>query len=103
MHKNWCGKLCSDCTTSCALDESMPCSPDCAFLGANGEHDHLECQRCDALRLYRVPICYDGFLNVRATSEEDARNLVCSMMVDKMYSKSDGTWEVGAAEEEAYE
>ena len=98
MHKNWCGKSCSDCETSCALDESIPCSPDCEFLGENGETTCDACQECDSLRLFRVPICYDGFVFIRAENEEDARNRVCDMTVDKMYEKSDGTWDVGYAE-----
>ena len=59
MHKDWCGKPCSECTNHCRLDESIACSPDCEFLGENGEHKHPACQDCDALPLYRVPICYD--------------------------------------------
>lgn len=56
MHKDWCGKPCSDCTNPCRLDESIACSPDCEFLGENGEHNHPECQECDALPLYRILI-----------------------------------------------
>ena len=49
MHKDWCGKSCCDCTKPCKLDESIPCSPDCEHLGANGEHTSPECQNCEAL------------------------------------------------------
>ena len=51
MHKKWCGKDCSECQTSCALDESMPCSPDCEFLGKDGDVvDYHNCLKsgCDA-------------------------------------------------------
>lgn len=48
MHKNWCGKNCSECKNPCVLDQSIPCSPDCEFLGENGEMTHPECQKCDA-------------------------------------------------------
>lgn len=68
MHKDWCGKPCCDCKNPCNLDESIPCSPDCKFLGANGEHTSSACQDCDALLLYRVPICYDGAVCIRAAS-----------------------------------
>ena len=27
--KEWCGKPCADCSTSCELDSSMHCNPDC--------------------------------------------------------------------------
>lgn len=100
MHKDWCGKPCCDCKNPCNLDESISCSPDCEFLGKNGEHMHHECQDCDALPLYRVPICYDGAVYVRAASPEEAREMVCNMTMDKMYEKSDGTWDVDKAEKE---
>lgn len=98
MHKNWCGNPCSECQNPCALDESTPCSPDCLFLGKNGETTHRKCQECDALPLFRVPVIYDGALCVRAASAQDARELVCSMLLDEMYSESDGTWDVDDAE-----
>lgn len=49
MHKDWCGMPCCHCPNPCSLDESMPCSPDCEFLGENGETDCEECRRCDAM------------------------------------------------------
>ena len=49
MHKDWCGKACSDCIHQCKLDESIPCSPDCEYLGLNGETICEECKKCDAL------------------------------------------------------
>lgn len=49
MHKDWCGMPCCHCPSPCSLDESMPCSPDCEFLGENGETDCEECKRCDAM------------------------------------------------------
>lgn len=61
---------------------------------------HPECQDCDALPLYRVPICYDGTVYVRAASPEEAREMVCNMTTDKMYEKSDGTWDIDKAEKE---
>lgn len=99
MHKDWCGKPCCDCKNACKLDESISCNPDCEFLGENGEHTHPECQDCDALPLYRVPICYDGAVYVRATSSEEAGEIVRGMPVDKMYEESDGTWDIDKAEE----
>ena len=94
MHKEWCGKSCADCEAPCCLDEQIACSPDCEFLGPDGEHEHPECQNCDALPLYRVPICYDGALYIRADSAEEARNIACCMSTSAMYSKADGTWDV---------
>lgn len=98
MHKNWCGNPCSECQNPCALDESIPCSPDCLFLGKNGETTHQKCQECDALPLFRVPICFDGALYVRALSEGDAREYVCNMRTNKMYAKADGSWAIDDAE-----
>lgn len=100
MHNNWCGKPCCDCNNPCQLDESISCSPDCEFLGESGEHTHPQCQGCDALPLYRVPICSDGAVYVRAASLEEAREKVYGMPTDKMYEKSNGTWDVDKAEKE---
>lgn len=75
MHKEWCGNPCSDCKTPCKLDESISCSPDCEFLGKNGEHLHLECQNCDALPSYEVPSEHGGIVYVRASSFEEAIKL----------------------------
>ena len=52
MHEDWCGKACGDCKMSCALDESMPCSPCCELLGDDGgPMDHAKCLKagCDAI------------------------------------------------------
>ena len=35
-HKDWCRKPCSECESSCALDESIPCGPDCDFINEDG-------------------------------------------------------------------
>ena len=51
MHKDWCGSPCSECKNPCALDESIPCSPDCKCLGADGETDCEECKTCDAIMI----------------------------------------------------
>lgn len=50
-HPNWCGKSCSDCLTSCKLDESMSCSPDCQNLNPkNGMVlDKKNCKGCDSM------------------------------------------------------
>ena len=52
MHKDWCGKSCADCKNPCKLDESIPCSPDCTFLGEDGFPTDIEKCRafgCDAI------------------------------------------------------
>ena len=50
-HKEWCGKPCADCLDPCRLDESMPCSPNCELLGADGEPNIRQCiiSGCDAI------------------------------------------------------
>ena len=48
-HKDWCGKICSYCEKPCALDQSMPCSPDCVNLSLDGEPDATLCAGCDAI------------------------------------------------------
>ena len=100
MHKEWCKKSCSECKNPCALDEIIPCSPDCEFLSEDGTASHPECQNCDALTLYRVPINYDGAVYIRAMSPEDARSRVCSMESLDMFRKSDGAWSIDEAEQE---
>lgn len=99
MHKNWCGKSCCDCKEPCKLDMNISCSPDCEFLGKNGEHMSPECQECEALLSYKVQICYDGAVWVRVASPEEAREMVRNMTLDEMYEKSDGVWDVDVAEE----
>jgi len=50
-HRDWCGKNCSECASPCELDESIPCSPACAWLGEDGVPiDPKECKAsgCDA-------------------------------------------------------
>lgn len=49
MHKNWCGKPCSQCITPCAVDESIPCSPDCTELKPDGSPGGEPCLDCDAI------------------------------------------------------
>lgn len=98
MHKKWCGKPCSDCESPCKLDAIIPCSPDCEFLGKNGETTHSECQVCECLPMYTVPITYDGVISVRAHSAEEAREMIFKMSTDEMYKCSDGSWAVEAAE-----
>lgn len=97
MHKDWCGKPCAECKTPCVLDESISCSPDCEHLGYNGEPNCVECQECDALPLFRIPICYDGSILVRAVDKDTARDLVCNMSTDILCSKSEGTWDIEEA------
>ncbi|MDR0287536.1 MAG: hypothetical protein LBI03_07535 [Clostridiales bacterium] len=60
MHKDWCGKRpCGECRTSCAVDESMPCSPDCERLDKNGIiTDYRKCLEsgCDVIQLKELQL-----------------------------------------------
>ena len=47
MHKNWCGKPCFICASPCALDQTIPCSPDCENLREDGEPDPEKCKGCE--------------------------------------------------------
>lgn len=48
-HGLWCGLSCSECSETCALDESMACSPDCdAIDPVTNERDASKCAGCDA-------------------------------------------------------
>ena len=53
MHKEWCGKKCENCRTSCSLDEELYCSPDCEFLSEDGEMNFQTCHDCDAWKALR--------------------------------------------------
>jgi len=59
MHKDWCGQECGSCQTSCALDESMPCSPCCELLGDEGQTiDYRKCldAGCDVIMLEELEV-----------------------------------------------
>lgn len=49
--EGYCGKECSECTSRCNLDASIPCSPDCFFLNLDGSRNVVKCKqvRCDAI------------------------------------------------------
>lgn len=50
-HKDWCGKPCSECSSPCSLDQSMPCSPDCSEINKDGTRNVNNCVKiaCDAI------------------------------------------------------
>lgn len=59
MHRDWCGKTCGECQTSCALDESMPCSPDCEALAEDGwmiDYRHCLEAGCDVIQIEEIKI-----------------------------------------------
>ena len=53
-HQEWCGLPCADCQNPCRLDESIPCSPDCELLKADGSVDLQLCAGCDAIQYNEV-------------------------------------------------
>ena len=62
-HKDWCGSSCADCANPCTLDQSIPCSPDCELLRADGSRNVRDCTAvgCDAL-ISRIAIISSGFV-----------------------------------------
>lgn len=60
-HKDWCGKQCGECESPCALDESMPCSPSCENINADGTRNYNQChkEKCDAIAQEqgKCPVC----------------------------------------------
>lgn len=50
-HPDWCGKDCNTCTEYCALDESIPCSPQCCNFNKKGEPQALLCKDCDSYKM----------------------------------------------------
>ena len=62
MHQDWCGRPCDACDTSCVLDESIPCSPNCELLNENGDMaDYLKCleRSCDVIQLRELFLAKD--------------------------------------------
>lgn len=55
-HKDWCGKDCGKCATSCTLDEAMPCGPNCENVNEDGAIQYEKClqEKCDIVA-YWVP------------------------------------------------
>jgi hypothetical protein len=53
-HRNWCRKPCADCSSPCALDESIPCSPDCDNVNDDGTLYLSGCinAKCDNIANY---------------------------------------------------
>ena len=85
MHKDWCGTACSECQTSCALDESIPCSPDCALLNSDGDPEDLrECLRsgCDAI------ICIDKIQDAVTAELAAYKAKIISLSSKEVYDKS---------------
>lgn len=73
-HKDWCGKSCADCENPCALDENMPCSPDCENLNPDGTRAVLKCNaaRCDAVLKDRIEVdTVFGKLYAEVSSDPD--------------------------------
>lgn len=100
MHKDWCGKPCCDCTNPCKLDEILPCSPDCEFLGKYGEHTSIECQKCDALNTFSVRFICKGYINIKAATEDEALYIATDVM--KAQDLIDGADEEEGIETDVY-
>lgn len=67
-HPDWCGKPCSECQTSCGLDKSMPCSPDCEGLDPVTGEPSLSslCDGCDCL----LSMCYASIVFLQGDEAE---------------------------------
>ena len=61
--KGYCERQsCADCTTSCTLDESIPCSPDCENLTDDGKILIEKClqDKCEEVKhLFNMENCSD--------------------------------------------
>ena len=85
MHKKWCGNPCADCKTSCTLDESMPCSPDCEMLDDNGKPKNLRnCLEsgCDAI------ICIDKIQDAVADELKAYNEKIVKLSSSEVYKKA---------------
>lgn len=54
LNRDFCNNgKCSECSTSCALDMSIPCSPDCPNLTSDGMIFTKKCieSGCDAINI----------------------------------------------------
>jgi hypothetical protein len=74
-HNNWCGKPCGECENPCALDESMPCSPDCEVLNKDGTRNTKICieNKCDVFKdeCGECPVCGIGDITYGDSSDDD--------------------------------
>lgn len=62
--KGHCGRKCAECKTSCIIDETIPCSPDCKNLTTDGR---INIKRCLEAGCEEVKYIFDM---ARATNEE---------------------------------
>ena len=74
-HRDWCGKSCGDCIVPCALDMSIPCSPNCENLFPNGTINIVECFHagCDVSNYRRCLTCSEEYYG---NSEADTPNFI---------------------------
>ncbi|MCL1855876.1 MAG: hypothetical protein FWF86_09095 [Clostridia bacterium] len=96
MHKEWCGKPCSECETLCALDESMPCSPNCDKLSEEGQPMNLrECLEhgCDAI------ICVDKIQEAVAAEKKAYKKRITGLSKNKVYETA---YDIHLVEEMTY-
>ena len=74
-HKDWCGKPCGECENHCPLDHSMPCSPDCEEMNADGTRNAEKCVEsgCDAFGSTPgvCPVCNSGDIEYGSSYVED--------------------------------
>ena len=73
MHKKWCGASCADCANPCETDEQLYCSPDCEYLGKNGEMEAPECLECDAYKAAKEDSLKSKFRAVWKSTEIDKK------------------------------
>ena len=87
-HMYWCGKPCGDCANPCALDESMPCGPDCENLLPEGGRNIRGCAKtdCDAYEKVAdtIPVSIDmGPLRMVAHIDKEGPNETMSVLAEE--------------------
>jgi hypothetical protein len=62
-HSQWCGKKCSECETSCSVDEDMGCSPDCEAINPK-------------TNLHDIEICINCGADLKEITQEEAEQII---------------------------
>lgn len=85
MYKEWCGKACSECKTSCAADKSIPCSPDCRNINEDGSPFNLrDCLEsgCDAI------VCIDKIQDAVTAESKAYKQKITGMSSSEVYNEA---------------
>lgn len=76
-HQEWCKKPCSDCQSPCSLDQSIPCSPDCPHLNADGTVYMSGCIDARCSNIANYVFCEGRLVDLDGTCKQCAKYQSC--------------------------